>query len=161
MTGWTSTPVMNASPIGPATAMAMKRWMVARVTIRWTLVWAGIPVRSPPSELVNYQRADGTVIWTQGWESVICFAEGTRVMTPIGEAAVENLRAGDVVLAMRGGEAGFETLRWVGSMDVAVPRDAVMAAKTAPILITACALADGLPARDLRVSPDHAIEVDG
>ncbi|MFM7423254.1 MAG: Hint domain-containing protein, partial [Alphaproteobacteria bacterium] len=116
---------------------------------------------APPSEFVNYQRTDGTFIWTQGWESVICFAEGTRIMTPSGEDAVENLRAGDMVLAMRGGEAGFEALRWVGSMDVAVPRDAAMAAKTAPILIKAGALADGLPARDLRVSPDHAIEVDG
>jgi hypothetical protein len=82
-------------------------------------------------------------------------------MTPGGEDAVENLRAGDMVLAMRDGEAGFEALRWVGSMDVAVPRDAAMAAKAAPILIKAGALADGLPARDLRVSPDHAIEVDG
>ncbi|MFN6251467.1 MAG: Hint domain-containing protein, partial [Acetobacteraceae bacterium] len=91
----------------------------------------------------------------------ICFAEGTRIMTPSGEDVVENLRAGDMVLAMRNGQAGFEALRWVGSMDVAVPRDAAMAAKTAPILIKAGALADGLPARDLRVSPDHAIEVDG
>ncbi|MFN7306683.1 MAG: Hint domain-containing protein, partial [Acetobacteraceae bacterium] len=115
----------------------------------------------PPSEWVNYQRSDGTRIWTQGWESVICFAEGTRIMTPSGEDVVENLRAGDMVLAMRDGKAGFEALRWVGSMDVAVPRDAAMAAKTAPILIKAGALADGLPARDLRVSPDHAIDVDG
>ncbi|MCX7368184.1 MAG: Hint domain-containing protein [Alphaproteobacteria bacterium] len=71
------------------------------------------------------------------------------------------MRAGDMVLAMRNGEAVFEPLSWVGSMDVAVPRDAEMATKTAPILIKAGALAEGLPARDLRVSPDHAIEVDG
>jgi hypothetical protein len=110
---------------------------------------------------LNFQRGDGTFIYTQGWDTFICFAEGTRIMTPSGEDAVENLRAGDMVLAMRDGEAGFEALRWVGSMDVAVPRDAAMAAKAAPILIKAGALADGLPARDLRVSPDHAIEVDG
>jgi hypothetical protein len=110
---------------------------------------------------INYTRADGTIIWTQGWESVVCFAEGSRIMTPDGEAKVEDLRAGDMVLAMREGQAGFEALTWVGSMDVTVPRDAVMAAKTAPILIKAGALSDGMPARDLRVSPDHAIEVDG
>jgi Ca2+-binding RTX toxin-like protein len=113
---------------------------------------------------INYQRVDGattTNLWTQGWETVVCFAEGTRIVTPNGEDAVENLRAGDMVLAMRGGQAGFEPLRWVGFMDVAVPRNAAMAAKTAPILIKAGAIAPGMPARDLRVSPDHAMEVDG
>jgi len=100
-------------------------------------------------------------IYAQGWESVVCFAEGTRIVTPNGEDAVENLRAGDMVLAMRDGQAGFEPLRWVGFMDVAVPRNAAMAAKTAPILIKAGSIAPGMPARDLRVSPDHAMEVDG
>jgi hypothetical protein len=107
-----------------------------------------------------YQDQNDT-IYTQGWENVVCFAEGTRIVTPNGEDAVENLRAGDMVLAMRDGQAGFEPLRWVGFMDVAVPRNAAMAAKTAPILIKAGAIAAGMPARDLRVSPDHAMEVDG
>jgi Ca2+-binding RTX toxin-like protein len=110
----------------------------------------------------NWTQDAGTqTIYSQGWESVVCFAEGTRIVTPNGEDAVENLRAGDMVLAMRDGQAGFEALRWVGFMDVAVPRNAAMAAKTAPILIKAGAIAPGMPARDLRVSPDHAMEVDG
>ena len=107
-----------------------------------------------------YQDQNDT-IYTQGWETIVCFAEGTRIVTPNGEDAVENLCAGDMVLAMRDGQAGFEPLRWVGFMDVAVPRNAPMAAKTAPILIRAGAIAPGMPARDLRVSPDHAMEVDG
>jgi hypothetical protein len=106
-------------------------------------------------------RDQNDTIYTQGWENVVCFAEGTRIVTPNGEDAVENLRAGDMVLAMRDGQAGFEPLRWVGFMDVAVPRNAAMAAKSAPILIKAGAIAPGMPARDLRVSPDHAMEVDG
>jgi Ca2+-binding RTX toxin-like protein len=106
--------------------------------------------------------SDGTrTIYERNWETVICFAEGTRIVTPNGEVPVEALRAGDMVLAMRDGYAGFEALRWVGSMDIAVPRDAVAAAKSAPILIKAGALAPGVPTRDLRVSPDHAMEVDG
>ncbi|MCA3390139.1 MAG: Hint domain-containing protein, partial [Roseomonas sp.] len=113
---------------------------------------------------INYQHVAGGVttnLWTQGWEQVVCFAAGTRIVTPNGEDAVENLRAGDMVLAMRNGQAGFEPLRWVGFMDIAVPRNAAMAAKTAPILIKAGAIAPGMPARDLRVSPDHAREIDG
>jgi hypothetical protein len=105
-------------------------------------------------------RDESDTIYAQQWE-VVCFAEGTRIVTPDGEDAVENLRAGDMVLAMRDGQAGFEALRWVGFMDVAVPPNAAMAAKTAPILIKAGAIAAGMPARDLRVSPDHAMEVDG
>jgi Ca2+-binding RTX toxin-like protein len=87
-----------------------------------------------------YQDGADT-IWAEGWETVVCFAKGVRIVTPHGEDAVENLRAGDMVLAMRGGQAGFEPLRWVGFMDVAVPRNAAMAANAAPILIKAGALA--------------------
>ncbi|MCA3415144.1 MAG: Hint domain-containing protein, partial [Roseomonas sp.] len=116
------------------------------------------------NDWINFQNTIAGVtvtMFTQGWERVVCFAEGTRIVTPGGEDVVENLRAGDMVLAMRNGQAGFEPLRWVGFMDIAVPRDAVMAAKTAPILIKAGAIAPGMPARDLRVSPDHAMEIDG
>jgi Ca2+-binding RTX toxin-like protein len=133
-------------------------------TIDLGIGWSSGPVNTDTIDglpWINYQRADGTFIYTQSWESVVCFAEGTRIVTPSGEVEVENLRAGDMVLAMRNGQAGFEPLRWVGFMDVAVPRDAAMAAKTAPILIKAGAIAPGMPARDLRVSPDHAMEVDG
>ena len=126
--------------------------------------WISGPVTN--NDWINFQRLDTVnndtiVMYTQGWERVVCFAEGTRIVTPSGEDAVENLRAGDMVLAMRDGQAGFEPLRWVGFMDVAVPRNATMAAKTAPILIKAGAIAPGMPTRDLRVSPDHAMEVDG
>ncbi|NBS45077.1 MAG: hypothetical protein EBT34_15360, partial [Acetobacteraceae bacterium] len=104
----------------------------------------------------------GTTLYVQNWETVVhCFAEGTRIVTPSGEVAVESLRAGDMVLAMRHGHAGVEPLRWVGSVDIAVPRNAAAAATSAPILIKAGALAPGMPARDLRISPDHAMAVDG
>jgi len=89
------------------------------------------------------------VIFTHGWETIGCFAEVTRIVTPYGEDAVEIFRAGDMVLAMRDGQAGFEPLRWVSFMDIAVPRNGVMAAKTAPNLIKAGAMAPGMPARTL------------
>ncbi|MCA3420646.1 MAG: Hint domain-containing protein [Roseomonas sp.] len=128
--------------------------------------WVSGPITD--NSWINFERTiagtggpETVTMFTQGWENVVCFAEGTRIITPNGEDLVENLRAGDMVLAMRNGQAGFEALRWVGFMDIAVPRNAVMAAKTAPILIKAGAIGPGMPARDLRVSPDHAMEIDG
>jgi Ca2+-binding RTX toxin-like protein len=127
-------------------------------TLNLGIDWVGVQAGA----FTRWTQDGGTqTLYSQGWEDVVCFAEGTRIVTPSGEDVVENLRAGDMVLAMRAGQAGFEPLRWVGFMDIAVPRNAVMAAKTAPILIKAGAIAPGMPARDLRVSPDHAMEIDG
>ena len=101
-----------------------------------------------------------TVIGFDPNEDVItCFAEGTRIATARGEVPVEQLRAGDLVVAAHGG-APLQPLVWVGRTEVNVAR---LRNKTtaAPILIKAGALAEGVPFRDLRVSPEHAIFLDG
>ncbi len=86
-----------------------------------------------------------------------CFARGTRILTPAGYANVETLRPGDLVITIAGKP---ERLRWVGSrtIDLATHRrqDAVR-----PIRVKAGAIADGVPAQDIRLSPDHALLLDG
>ncbi len=63
------------------------------------------------------------------------------------------------MVAAHGG-APLQPLVWVGRTEVNVAR---LRNKTtaAPILIKAGALAEGVPFRDLRVSPEHAIFLDG
>ena len=86
-----------------------------------------------------------------------CYLKGTRVRTPDGDRLVEDLRIGDPVTTL-GGEA--LTLKWIGRRGyrdwLAVGNDDVQ-----PILFKAGSLADGVPARDLYVSPEHAMFVDG
>jgi hypothetical protein len=96
---------------------------------------------------------------TDDGDVITCFAEGTRIATARGEVPVEQLRAGDLVVAAHGG-APLQPLVWVGrtQVDVSRQRDKTRAA---PVLIKAGALADGVPFRDLRVSPEHAIFLDG
>ncbi len=83
----------------------------------------------------------------------VCFARGTLIATPAGAQPIETLRAGDLV-ATADGRA--EPIVWIG-------RRAVSAATTAetpgmrPVRIAAGALGNGLPLRDLRVSPQHRI----
>ena len=109
----------------------------------------------------TYNDGAGTVftLTTLGVETVICFAPGTRILTPRGEVPVETLRAGDLVVAPGRG-APLKPVRWVGHtrVDIARHRDK---RKVAPILIRAGALGEGVPARDLRVSPEHAFMLQG
>ncbi len=89
--------------------------------------------------------------------TIACFAAGTRIRTPHGDVAVETLREGGTVLTADG---EVRPIRWTGhrSVDPARHPDP---AKVQPVRISANALGFGQPARDLRVSPDHAMFLDG
>jgi len=89
-----------------------------------------------------------------------CFASGTRILTPDGEKPVEQLQAGDEVLTARAGHESVAEIIWVGQRSIDLARHA-MPEKVRPIRILAGAFGPGLPERDLRLSPDHALFIDG
>ncbi len=91
--------------------------------------------------------------------SVAGFVEGTLILTPAGEVPVERLRAGDLVVTPRA-TSPAATLAWAGriAVDLMAHRFRDVAA---PVLVKAGALAEGVPFRDLHVSPNHALFVDG
>jgi len=86
----------------------------------------------------------------------VCFYPGTLIRTPAGEMPVEALRAGDLVLTAAGETA---PVRWMGRQTVSTRFGDAL--RVLPIRITAGALGEELPRRDLLVSPDHALLVDG
>lgn len=85
-----------------------------------------------------------------------CFCAGTLIATPTGEVPIETLQAGDLVTLSDGRTAAIS---WLGLQTIATAFADTL--RVAPIRIKAEALADGVPARDLRLSPDHAVLVDG
>ncbi len=85
-----------------------------------------------------------------------CFAEGTCILTEQGDVAVEHLRLGDTVVLADGRTA---PIIWLGHRRIDLTRHA-QPEQARPILIEAGAIADGVPARDLLVSPDHALYLD-
>jgi len=82
-----------------------------------------------------------------------CFAAGTRIATPAGDRAVECLTPGDRVVTADGTP---RRIRWIGHRDIDL-RGHPTPNLARPIRMCAGALANGVPARDLRVSPDHAL----
>jgi len=92
----------------------------------------------------------------KSFTSTVCFMPGTLVATPKGPVAVETLVAGDLVLTVDGKAA---PVRWLGRQTVSMLFADPL--RVLPIRVKAGAIADNVPSRDLLVSPDHALEIDG
>jgi hypothetical protein len=90
-----------------------------------------------------------------GTDIALCFYPGTRLATPTGEAAVETLRAGDLVMTAN----GERPVRWIGRSEISLRFADRL--RSLPVRVRAGALGNGLPRRDLLVSPDHALFLDG
>jgi hypothetical protein len=88
--------------------------------------------------------------------AVICFMAGTMIRTPDGEAGVETLARGDLVVTTNG---VAKPVCWLGKQTVSMVFADPL--RSLPIRIKAGALDENIPARDLLISPDHALMVDG
>ena len=86
---------------------------------------------------------------------VVCFAAGTLIATPNGEARVEDLRHGDLVLTL---DHGAQPIVWTGAT---ARRWSAAPHPDKPVLFKAGSLGQGMPARDLILSPQHRVLLAG
>lgn len=85
--------------------------------------------------------------------TVVCFVEGTRILTPFGERNAEHLSIGDLVCTK---DRGAQPLRWIGHSHIS-PALLETGYHLRPIRICANALGPNIPANDLLVSPQHRV----
>ena len=114
---------------------------------------------NPEDGIVHFLDAGGAETGTvafQGIELVVpCFTPGTLIATPMGERRVEDLRAGDRVITR---DNGIQEIRWAGRRDLS-GADLARSTHLNPVRIRAGALGNGLPERDMQVSPNHRLLV--
>ena len=89
--------------------------------------------------------------------SAPCYCPGTLIATEKGEIAVEDLKIGDRLLTASG---ALRPLKWIGTRSYSA-RFAGNNPDLLPIRFKAGSVADRVPARDLLVSPKHAMFLDG
>ncbi|MEP9360951.1 Hint domain-containing protein [Sphingomonas sp. KR3-1] len=86
-----------------------------------------------------------------------CFAEGTPLLTPTGDRLVEDLVEGDAILTATGEERAIKWIGWTATR----PARHAHPDEVYPVRVKAHAFAPNVPERDVRLSPGHAVHVDG
>ncbi|QHQ35730.1 Hint domain-containing protein [Algicella marina] len=123
---------------------------------RWTYLITGTPVLGAEmvftvSATVAFPGMDPDSVKDTDTVTIriVCFAEGTRIMTEAGERRVEDLQVGDMVPTR---DAGLQPIRWIGHQAVAAK------GAFAPVVFRRGALGN---TRDLAVSPAHRMLLEG
>jgi hypothetical protein len=117
------------------------------------------------SEIIGIQGGFSTgdfVVTNDGTNSMVelaCFAVGTRILTARGSVAVESLQLGNMVMTdARAGWTRPQAVVWIGHRTIDCRRHP-RPRSVWPVRVSAHAFGQGMPARDLRLSPDHAVFV--
>jgi len=114
-------------------------------------------VSSRPSQALGNKWWHGGHGGGHGGGGSNCLLKGTLIETPMGPVAVETLSVGDLVTTARG---ETRPVKWIGWQSHrkggAVWNESVM-----PIRIKRYAIDSKTPQRDLYLSPNHALLIDG
>ncbi len=105
----------------------------------------------------SYKQSDFPIIDNQ--VAVTCFLAGTAILGPAGDVAVEDLRVGDMVMTLTGDELRPEPVRWIGRRQVDPARHP-RPCDVLPVRVRRGAFGNGVPRRDLFLSPNHAVFAD-
>lgn len=89
--------------------------------------------------------------------TVPCFTPGTDILTPAGQVLVETIQVGDEIVTL---DHGVQRVRWIGTRSLS---DAELALRPEfnPVQIARGALGPECPKRDLVVSPQHRMLIEG
>lgn len=111
--------------------------------------------QSQDSETNHVDETVGVVAFEDGL--ILCFTPGTLIETVSGPREVSSLRQGDMILTR---DCGPQPLQWLSHTQMTLERLALHP-HLRPIRIRKGAIAPGVPDRDLTVSPQHRMLING
>lgn len=109
-------------------------------------------IPATPEESIQFDQAGNRIDGNLTEDSaVVCFADGTRILTPNGFVAIDDLSIGDLICTK---DSGAQPIRWISSRTISLC-ELLAEPKLYPIKLPA---AGGAP---LRVSRQHRLLVSG
>lgn len=110
-------------------------------------------IGTPYPGISNPNGTFGT--WNGELPSFVCFAAGTKIMTPDGEIAIEKIIENNLISTL---DNGAQPVRWIGKRKLTW-LDLAYNSHLLPVRIKAGALGNNAPTSDLLVSPQHRVLV--
>jgi serralysin len=122
-----------------------------------TMVNGNAVVTLPDGAKVVFEGVSTPSLLTANNTLVPCFTPGTLIQTPFGLRRVETMAIDDLVVTR---DNGLQPIRWVGSRHLSAS-ELRAAPNLAPVILRKDALGPGLPTKDLMVSPQHRLLLEG
>lgn len=92
---------------------------------------------------------------------LICFLSNSMIRTPEGDVAVQDIQVGDSVVAYVDGQQQVRKVVWAGKAHVTVKAGLPDDEAGYPVRILKDALAEGVPYKDMLVTPEHCLFFNG
>lgn len=102
----------------------------------------------------------GDFRWDYMDAGLICFLPGSMIRTMSGDIAVEDLAIGDQVTVV-GQDRQTSTIKWIGKSRATAKVGMPLDMSDYPVRILANAIADGVPYKDMLITPEHCLFFEG
>ncbi|MDN7354574.1 MULTISPECIES: Hint domain-containing protein [Acetobacter] len=103
----------------------------------------------------NFTQSDGN------GGVITCFLSDSMIRTPEGDVAVQDIQVGDSVVAYVDGQQQVRKVVWAGKAHVTVKAGLPDDEAGYPVRILKGALAEGVPYKDMLVTPEHCLLFNG
>ncbi|WP_086644688.1 Hint domain-containing protein [Acetobacter sp. DsW_063] len=115
----------------------------------------------------NFTEATGsltpTAKYSNGYLIISCFLAQSMISTPDGEVAVEDIKVGDDVITFdpSSDAKSVSKVTWAGSKQIVISSGLPDDEAGYPVRVIKDAIADGVPHKDMLVTPEHCLFFDG
>jgi hypothetical protein len=132
-------------------------WLSAAVAARAAAAVAAAGAVATTASSASARPGNGNAYGNGGGNGHHCFLKGTLIRTPSGDMPIEQLAIGDMIDTVCGKPL---PIKWIGRRNFAKSGPSWPKAFL-PIRIARSAFADDVPSRDLYLSANHALFIDG